>query len=75
VVQSIKKVISNIFMSTIGVKSTRTANFFCLQAITLLLGPDNKLYYYEGEPNYKDYTSLKETTYGPDGSYILHPIS
>ena len=22
------------------------------QAITLLLGPDNKLYYYEGEPNY-----------------------
>ena len=25
------------------------------QAITLLLGPDNKLYYYEGEPNYKDY--------------------
>ena len=37
------------------------------QAITLLLGSDNKLYYYEGEPNYKDYTSLKETTYGPDG--------
>ena len=29
------------------------------QAITLLLGSDNKLYYYEGEPNYKDYTSLK----------------
>ena len=26
------------------------------QAITLLLGADNKLYYYEGEPNYKDYT-------------------
>ena len=37
------------------------------QAITLLLGPDDKLYYYEGEPNYKDYTSLKETTYKPDG--------
>ena len=37
------------------------------QAITLLLGPDNKLYYYEGEPNYKDYTSLKETSYGADG--------
>ena len=34
------------------------------QAITLLLGADNKLYYYEGEPNYRDYTSLKETTYG-----------
>ena len=38
-----------------------------LQAITLLLGADNKLYYYEGEPNYKDYTSLKETSYTPDG--------
>lgn len=37
------------------------------QAITLLLGADNKLYYYEGEPNYKDYASLKETGYGPDG--------
>ena len=37
------------------------------KAITLLLGPDDKLYYYEGEPNYKDYTSLKETTYKPDG--------
>ena len=31
------------------------------QAITLLLGDDNKLYYYEGEPNYK------ETTYLADG--------
>lgn len=37
------------------------------QAITLLLGDDDKMYYYEGEPNYKDYTSLKETTYKPDG--------
>ena len=37
------------------------------QAITLLLGSDNKLYYYEGEPNYKDYTSLKETSYGANG--------
>lgn len=37
------------------------------QAVTLLLAGGNKLYYYEGEPNYKDYTSLKETTYGADG--------
>ncbi len=37
------------------------------QAITLLLAGEDKLYYYEGEPNYKDYTSLKETTYGADG--------
>lgn len=37
------------------------------EAITLLLAGDNKLYYYEGEPNYKDYTSLKETSYSADG--------
>lgn len=37
------------------------------QAITLLLGDHNKLYYYDGDPNYKDYTLLKETTYQPDG--------
>ena len=37
------------------------------QAITLLLAGDNKLYYYEGEPNYEDYTSLVETNYKSDG--------
>lgn len=37
------------------------------QAITLLLADDDKLYYYEGEPNYQDYTSLKETSYDADG--------
>ncbi len=37
------------------------------QAITLLLAGDNKLYYYEGEPNYEDYTSLQETSYEADG--------
>ena len=37
------------------------------QAITLLLADDDKLYYYEGEPNYQDYTSLKETDYSAGG--------
>jgi biopolymer transport protein ExbD len=37
------------------------------EAITLLLNADDKLYYYEGEPNYKDYTSLKESSYDADG--------
>lgn len=37
------------------------------QAITLLLAGDDKIYYYEGEPNYKDYSSLKQTSYGADG--------
>ncbi len=37
------------------------------QALTLLLDADNRIYYYEGEPNYEDYTSLKETSYTADG--------
>lgn len=37
------------------------------QAITLLLGKDNKVYYYEGMPNYEDYTSLKETSFAATG--------
>lgn len=31
------------------------------QALTVLLGENNKIYYYAGLPNYTDYTSLKET--------------
>ena len=34
---------------------------------TTLLGADDKVYYYFGEPNYEDYTSLKETDYSPEG--------
>lgn len=37
------------------------------RAITLILGGDDRVFYYTGEPNYEDYTSLKETTYGADG--------
>lgn len=37
------------------------------KAITLILGADNKLYYYTGMPDYGDYTSLKETDYSPEG--------
>lgn len=36
-------------------------------AITLLLDANDRIFYYEGEPNYKDYTSLQETSYKPDG--------
>jgi biopolymer transport protein ExbD len=54
------------------------------EAITLLLDANSKLYYYEGEPNYKDYTSLKETDYSagglramlctrPDATVIIKP--
>ncbi|WP_108823401.1 biopolymer transporter ExbD [Dysgonomonas sp. Marseille-P4361] len=41
------------------------------KAITLILGEDDKVYYYEGMPNYEDYTTLKETTYAADGLRAL----
>lgn len=41
------------------------------RAITLILGKDDKVYYYFGQPDYKDYSSLKETTYAPDGLRAL----
>jgi biopolymer transport protein ExbD len=37
------------------------------KAITVILGEDNKIYYYEGEPRYDDYTSLKVTDYSAEG--------
>lgn len=41
------------------------------KAVTILLGEDNKVYYYEGMPTYEDWTTLKETTYSPDGLRAL----
>ena len=37
------------------------------KAITLLLGEDNKVYYYFGEPDYEHVESLKQTDYSPTG--------
>lgn len=37
------------------------------KAITVILGENDKIYYYEGEPNYSDYNSLKATNYTPEG--------
>jgi biopolymer transport protein ExbD len=34
------------------------------KAITVILGEDNKIFYYFGKPNYKDFNSLKVATYG-----------
>ncbi len=34
------------------------------KAITVILGEKNKIYYYFGKPNYKDYNSLKVANYG-----------
>lgn len=37
------------------------------KSITLILGEENKVYYYFGKPKFDDYTSLKETDYSPNG--------
>ncbi|MDR1090939.1 MAG: biopolymer transporter ExbD [Prevotella sp.] len=33
------------------------------KSLTVILGENNKVFYYEGQANYEDYTSLKETDY------------
>ncbi|WP_080905712.1 biopolymer transporter ExbD [Parabacteroides sp. Marseille-P3160] len=37
------------------------------KAITVILGENDKVYYYFGKPDYDDYTSLKETDFSPEG--------
>ena len=37
------------------------------QAITLVLAGGDSLFYYTGQPNYKDFNSLKLSSYKPDG--------
>lgn len=43
------------------------------QAITLVLSGGDSVFYYTGQPNYKDFNSLKMTSYKPDGlrAYLL----
>lgn len=37
------------------------------RAITVLLGGDDRVFYYAGEPNYEDYNSLKEVSFNANG--------
>lgn len=37
------------------------------KAITVILGENDVVYYYEGEPDYTDYNTLKVTDYSPEG--------
>lgn len=44
------------------------------QAITVLLTGGDSIFYYTGQPDYKNYNSLKLTSYRPDGlrAYLLN---
>ena len=44
------------------------------EAITILLGDNNQVFYYLGEPNYKDYTSLVETTLDPSAENSIRAL-
>jgi biopolymer transport protein ExbD len=37
------------------------------EAVTLFLGKDSKIYYFEGLPNYEQQNFLKQTDYSPEG--------
>lgn len=39
--------------------------------VTLLIGDENKLYYYAGIPDFKNYQTLKELSYDPEGLRAL----
>ena len=41
------------------------------EAVTILLGDNDRVFYYLGEPQYEDYTSLVETSYNADGIRAL----
>ncbi|MDR1591416.1 MAG: biopolymer transporter ExbD [Prevotellaceae bacterium] len=43
------------------------------QTITLILGENDTVFYYDGAPKFDDYTSLKVTNYSPEGlrAYLL----
>lgn len=55
-------------------KDTQQADTKASQALTLILGENNKIYYYQGIPDYEDYTTLKETTYPSETSMGVREI-
>ena len=44
------------------------------KAITLLLGEDDKIYYYFGEPDYEHAESLQQTDYSPAGLDVVRQM-
>ncbi len=44
------------------------------EAITILIGDNDQVFYYLGEPNYKDYTTLVETTLNPEDENSIRQL-
>ncbi|MBQ2979220.1 MAG: biopolymer transporter ExbD [Bacteroidaceae bacterium] len=44
------------------------------EAITILIGDNDQVFYYLGEPNYQDYTSLVETTLNPEAENSIRAL-
>lgn len=44
------------------------------EAITILIGDNDQVFYYLGEPNYKDYTTLVETSLNPEDENSIRQL-
>ncbi|MBR3951381.1 MAG: biopolymer transporter ExbD [Bacteroidaceae bacterium] len=44
------------------------------EAITILIGDNDQVFYYLGEPNYEDYTSLTEATLNPEAENSIRAL-
>lgn len=59
----LKPQIMDLAMPSQDIDNYEPPNLVDSKAITLILADRNKMYYYEGMPNFEDYTSLKEISY------------
>ena len=44
------------------------------EAITILIGDNDQVFYYLGEPNYKEYTSLTEASLNPEAENSIRAL-
>lgn len=68
----LKPQVMNLSMPTVADKDQQDQSIKTREstALTIIMGPDNQVFYYEGkleEENYQDTSFLKQTTYGEDG--------
>jgi len=56
------------------VDDTQKSEVKASKAITLLLADKNKVYYYAGLPDYKNYNSLKELSYDPKSANSIRNL-
>jgi len=63
-----------IVMPTDKTESKEKTELKASQAITLLLDKNDKIYHYDGEPDYNNYSSLKDLSYNPKDENSLRSL-